>query len=210
VHLVVDPRQVSDGRALTDAAELVVDGSVAKANPALIGTEVGHGDAAEMGADGRAAHDRGVSGFRDRGLRLFIELSGLGESVGLVDLRLGETTDENEVTVPRGLENLTRGQLRDVELLVGIANVSVSTDHLVVKHGDKGLDSKDVVSEDEALDHVHLSALNLVVAVLFVPRPKYGGMLAKKGNIRTCSRRTSCQPWSWRRGDRRSWRDGRR
>ena len=56
VHLIVDPGQVSDGGALTHTAELVVDRSVAQAHPALVGAQVGHGDAAQMSANGRAAH----------------------------------------------------------------------------------------------------------------------------------------------------------
>ena len=57
VHLVVDPGQVSDGRSLTDTAELVVHGTVAQADPALVGTEVGHGDAAQVSADSGGADD---------------------------------------------------------------------------------------------------------------------------------------------------------
>ena len=53
----VDPGEVSDGGTLTDSAELVVDGTVAKADPALVGTQVWHGNAAQMGANSRAAED---------------------------------------------------------------------------------------------------------------------------------------------------------
>ena len=169
VDLVVNPGKVGDGGALTDSAELVIHGTVAEADPALVGTEVRHRDAAEMSANGGAAHDRRVAGVRDGSLRLLIKLSGGGESVGLVDLRLGQTSDEDEITVPRGLKNLTRGQLRDVELLVGITDVPVTGDHLVVKHGDEGLNTEDVVAEDEALDHVELSTADLVVTVLLIP-----------------------------------------
>ena len=169
MHLVVDPGQVGDGGTLSHTAELVVDGSVAQANPTLVGTEVGHGDATQMGADGGAAHNGGVAGIGDAGLGLLIELGGGGERVGLVDLRLGETTDEDEITVPGGLENFTGRKLGDIELLVGITNVSISGDHLVVDHCDESLDTEDVVSENEALNHVHLGASDLVVTVLFVP-----------------------------------------
>ena len=55
MHLVVNPRQVSDSRTLTDTTELVVDRSVTEAHPALIGTEIGHWNAAKMSANGRAA-----------------------------------------------------------------------------------------------------------------------------------------------------------
>lgn len=87
----------------------------------------------------------------------------------MIDFGLCQTSDEDKVTVPGGLENLTRGQLRDVELLVGVTNVSVASDHLIVQHGHEGLDSEDVVSKNEALHHVHLSTTDLVVTVLLVP-----------------------------------------
>ncbi len=87
----------------------------------------------------------------------------------MIDFGLGQTSDEDKVTVPGGLENLTRGQLGDVELLVGVTNVSVASDHLIVQHGHEGLDSEDVVSKNESLHHIHLSATDLVVTVFLVP-----------------------------------------
>ena len=111
VHLIVNPWQVGDSGALSDSAELVVDGTVTEADPALVGTQVGHGDATQMRADGRAADNAGVAGVGNGGLRLLIELSGGWQGVGLVDLGLGQTTDENQITVPGGLEDFTGGQL---------------------------------------------------------------------------------------------------
>ena len=55
--LVGDVGEVSGGGALTDTAELVVDGSVAKADPALVSTEIWDGDAAEMSADSGNANE---------------------------------------------------------------------------------------------------------------------------------------------------------
>ena len=52
VHGVVDVGQVCLGGTLSNSAEFIVDGTVAEADPALVGTEVGHGDATEMGANG--------------------------------------------------------------------------------------------------------------------------------------------------------------
>ena len=68
MDLVVDPGEVSDGGTLTDSTKLVVDRTVTQADPALVGTEVGHGDATKMSADGRAADDGRVSGIRNSGL----------------------------------------------------------------------------------------------------------------------------------------------
>ena len=87
----------------------------------------------------------------------------------MIDFGLGQTSDEDKVTVPGGLENLTRGQLRDVELLVSVANVSVASDHLIVQHGHEGFDSENVVSKNESLHHIHLSTTDFVVTVLLVP-----------------------------------------
>ena len=57
MDLIVDPRQVGDGGALSDSTELVVDATVAEAHPALVRAQVGDGDATQMSANGRAAHD---------------------------------------------------------------------------------------------------------------------------------------------------------
>ena len=169
VDLIVDPGQVGDGGSLSNSAELVVDATVAQADPALVRAQVGHRDATQVSANGRAAHDRRVTGIRDGGLGFLVELGGGGEGVGLVDLGFGETSDEDEVTVPGGLEHLTGGQLRNVELLVGVTHVSVTSDHLVVQHSHQGLNSENVVSEDKALNHVKLGAANLVVTVFLIP-----------------------------------------
>lgn len=169
MDLVVDPWQVGNGGTLSHSAELVIDGTVAQADPALVGAQVGHRDATQVGANGRAADNARVTGIRDGSLGLLVELRGGGQGVGLVDLGLGQTTDEDEVTVPGGLEHLTGWKLGDVELLVSITDVPVTSDHLVVNGRDEGLHTQDVVAEDETLDHVHLGATDLVVTVLLVP-----------------------------------------
>ena len=68
MHLIVDPRQVGNGWALSNSAELVVDGTVTQAYPALVGTQVGDGNAAQMCANGGAAHDTGVASVRNGSL----------------------------------------------------------------------------------------------------------------------------------------------
>lgn len=144
VNLVVDVGQVGDSRSLSNTAELVVDGSVTEANPSLVGSEIGNGDASQMGADSRAAQDGGVTGIRDLSLGLLVECGGGGERVGLVDLGLGETTHKDHFSVPGGLENLTWGELGDVQLLVGVSDVPVTGEHLVVDDSENGLDSENV------------------------------------------------------------------
>ena len=46
VHLVVNVRQIRCCGALSNTAELIVHWTVAKADPALVGAEVRHGNAA--------------------------------------------------------------------------------------------------------------------------------------------------------------------
>jgi len=169
VHLVVDVGQVGGGGTLTHTTELVIDGSVAQADPTLVGTEVGHGDATQMSANGRAAQNGRVTGIGDGGHGFLIELGGGGEGVSLVNLGLGETTDEDHLSVPGGLEDFTRGKLRDIELLVGISDVPVTGDHLVVHDSEDSLDTEDVGGNNEALEHVGLGSLDFVVTVLLVP-----------------------------------------
>jgi len=49
---VVNVRKVGLGGSLSHSAEFIVDGTVAKANPTLVGTEIRNGDATEMCANG--------------------------------------------------------------------------------------------------------------------------------------------------------------
>ena len=169
VHRVVDVWQVGLSWSLSDSTELVVDRSVAKANPSLVGTEIWHWNASQMGANGRANQDLGVSGVGKGGHGLLIEEGGGWESVGFFNLGHGESSDEDDLSVPGGLKHLTWWELSDVELLVGVSDVSGSGDHLVVDDTDDGLDTNDIGGEDEALEHVDLSSLDLIVSILLVP-----------------------------------------
>ena len=55
VDLIVDPGKVGYCGTLSDTTKLVIDGSVAEADPALVSTEIRHRDATQVSADGRSA-----------------------------------------------------------------------------------------------------------------------------------------------------------
>lgn len=142
---------------------------MAEANPTLVGTKIGDGDATEMGANGGAHENLGVLGVGEGGHRSFVEQGRIWERASLLHLCLCQSSNENELSVPGGLENLTGRKLRDVELLVGVTDISSSRDHLLIECGDNGLDTEHVRTEDEALQHVDLSSLDFIVLVLLVP-----------------------------------------
>ena len=144
VSLIVNVRQVTGGGSLSNTAELIVHRSVTKANPALVSTQIWDRDATEMGADSGDGHDGGVTGIRDLELGFFIELSGLGEGPSLSNFRAGESSDENELTVPRSLDDFTGRQISDINFLVGISDVSVGGEHLSVNASQNSLDSENV------------------------------------------------------------------
>ena len=168
-HLVVNIGQVTGGGTLSNSTELIIHGTVAKANPSLVSTQVWHGNATQVSANSRAAKHRRVTSRWNWSLGSSIEKSGVGERVGEVDFRFGQTTNENHLTVPGGLGDLSWGEFRDIELLVCVTDVTITGDHLVVNDSEDGLDANDVVTEDETLEHINLGAANFVVAVLFVP-----------------------------------------
>ena len=155
MHLIVNVGQVTGGGTLSHAAELIVHGTVAEAHPTFVGSQIWNGNAAQVSANSGGADDGRVTGIRDHSLGLFVELGGLRKSIGLLDLRLGQTADEDHFTIPGSLKNLTRRQLRDVQLLVGISDVSVPGDHLLVEAGNEGLDTKHVGRDDKTLYHIH-------------------------------------------------------
>jgi len=167
---VVDVGQVSLSGTLSDSTELVIDGTVAKAHPALVGTDIGSGNATKMGANSGGDVDLGVTAVVQLGERLLIQSSRLGQSIRLRHLGLGQSSDEDELTVPGGLHNFTGRKFADIDFLVSISDVTSSSDHLVVDDGEDGLESKNVAGQDETLQHVDLGSLDLVVSVFLVPQ----------------------------------------
>jgi hypothetical protein len=167
---VVDVGQVSLGGALSDSTELVIDGTVAKAHPALVGTDIGSRDATEMGANSGGDIDLGVTAVVQLGERLLIKSGGLGKSIRLIDLGLGQSSDEDELTVPGSLQDFTGRKFSNIDFLVSISDVTSSSDHLVVDDGDDGLDTKSVTGQDETLKHVDLGSLDLIISVFLVPQ----------------------------------------
>ena len=104
------------------------------------------------------------------GNRVLIESGGLGESVGVLNLTVGKSSDKDELTIPGSLEDFTWGKLSNIEFLIGVSDVTSPGDHLIVDNSDDGLNSKSVTREDEALEHVDLGSLDFVILVLFVPK----------------------------------------
>lgn len=167
---VVDVRQVSLGGALSDSTELVIDGTVAKAHPALVGTNVRSGNATEMGANSGSDVDLGVNAVLQLGERALVKSGGLGKSIRLRHLGLGESSDEDELTVPGGLHNFTGREFTNIDFLVSISDIAGSSDHLVVDDGNDGLNTESVTGQDETLKHVDLSSLDLVISAFLVPQ----------------------------------------
>jgi len=192
---VVDVWQVCLSWSLSDSSEFVVDGSVTQANPSLVCTKIWYWNTSQMGANGWADQNLGVTSVGKSGDRLFIQLGGQWKGVGIFNFSEGKSSNEDDLTVPSSLEAFTWWELRDIEFLVGVSNVSGSGDHLVIDNSDNGLDSNNVSWKDESLHHVHLSSLDFIVSVFFVPesiliKPVIGLGLGIK--------RISEVGWSWR------------
>eukprot|EP00345_Euplotes_harpa_P015828 CAMPEP_0168353868 /NCGR_PEP_ID=MMETSP0213-20121227/23514_1 /TAXON_ID=151035 /ORGANISM="Euplotes harpa, Strain FSP1.4" /LENGTH=216 /DNA_ID=CAMNT_0008365575 /DNA_START=181 /DNA_END=828 /DNA_ORIENTATION=+ len=145
---------------------------MAQADPAFVRSQVRHGDAAQVRADGRAHQDRRVlrSGRGQERLRLFIENLCWSRCFGLLDFSRSQSSDEDQLSVPGGLQDLTRWQLLDVEFFVRVSDVSDSRDHLIIHDGRDGLGSESIERNDEPMEHVHLRSLELVILALFVPQ----------------------------------------
>jgi len=168
-HGVVDVWQISLSWSLSDSSELVIDWSMAQANPSLVGSKIWNRNATQMSANGWADQNLWVGSVGKGSNRLFIKLGGQRESIGIFNFRESQSSNEDDFTVPSSLEAFTLWELGDIKFLVWISNISSSSDHLTVDDGDDGLDTEDVRGEDESLEHVHLSSLDLVVSVLLVP-----------------------------------------
>lgn len=142
---------------------------MAQADPTLVSSKIWDRNATQVGANSGAHQDLGVTGWWKGGDGVLIELSGLGEGLGLLDLSHGESSNENEFTIPRSLQDLAWWEFRDVDLLVGVSHVSGVGDHLSVDDGEDGFDTDGVAGEYESLQHVHLGSSDLIVSILFIP-----------------------------------------
>ena len=100
MHLVVNERQVGCCGSLPDTTKLIIDGTVTEANPSLVSSEIRNWDATQMSTNGRADKNGRVTGIRDLSLRILVELRAFRQGVGLIDLTLSETTDEDHFSVP--------------------------------------------------------------------------------------------------------------
>ena len=141
VHIVVDVGQVGLGGSLSHTPELIVDGTVTQAHPALVGSDVRSGDAAQVSANCRDDEYLRGTGVRQDVDVLLIEMAGLGQSVRLSDLAESQTTHEDKLTVPRGLHNFAGRQLTNVDLLVRVSDIARPRNHLVVNDRHDRLDA---------------------------------------------------------------------
>jgi len=170
MSLVVNVRQVTSSGTLANTSEFIVNRSVTEANPSFVSSQIWNWDTAKMSAYSGNGHNRGVSSIRDLELRFFVKLSSLGKCPGLRDLGNRKTTHKNELTIPRSLDNFTWGEVTDINFLVGITDVAITGEHLVINASEDGFDTQNVRADDESLKHVTLGTFNIIVTVLFVPK----------------------------------------
>ena len=97
-----------------------------------------------MGANGRTNQNLGVSGIGKCGHGLFIQQGGVWKCVGIFDLGGGKSSNEDDLSIPSSLKDLSWWEFRDIQLLVRVSGVSGSSDHLVVDNSDNGLDTNDI------------------------------------------------------------------
>jgi hypothetical protein len=145
---------------------------MAKTNPSLVGTEIGHWNASQVSADGWTHQHHRVAGLGKGRLRGLVQSGGIWQSLGLFHFTESESSHENQFSVPSSLEHFSGGELRDVQLLVWVSHVSDSGNHLLVDASHEGLNSEDIAADDESLKHVDLSSLDFIVFILFIPESK--------------------------------------
>jgi hypothetical protein len=86
----------------------------------------------------------GITAVGQSSNRFFIKSSGLGEGIGVLDFSWGKSSDENELTIPRGLDNFTWRQFSNIKFLVGVSDVTSPCDHLIVDYSNYGLDGEGI------------------------------------------------------------------
>jgi hypothetical protein len=112
---------------LSDSSELIVDRTVANADPTVISTQIRNGDATQMCADSRAHQKLGGTSIGQDDFFTFIQDCINGVFVFLLDFTVGKSSNEDGLTVPDNLHNFTGRKFRDVHLHVSIFIVSLPT-----------------------------------------------------------------------------------
>lgn len=82
----------------------------------------------------------------------------------------GKSSNENELSIPRGLKDFSWGKLTDVKFFVRVSNVSDSCDHLIVTNLSKHFDSKNVKRKMKALNHINLSSFDFIIFIFLIPK----------------------------------------
>ena len=105
---------------------------MAQADPSLVGTEVRHGDATQMSADGRADENLSVDGGGEVNLTLLVEEGGPGKSFFGGGVALGKSSDEDGLSIPDSLHDLSGRQNADVDFLIGVSDIPFSANEPLV------------------------------------------------------------------------------
>jgi hypothetical protein len=87
---------------------------MAQAYPSLVGSEIWHWDTTQMGANGRTNQNLGVSGIGKCGHGLFIQQGGVWKCVGIFDLGGGKSSNEDDLSIPSSLKDLSWWEFRDI------------------------------------------------------------------------------------------------
>lgn len=142
---------------------------MAQAYPTLISSKIWDRDTTQMGANGGAHQYLGVAGWGKGSHWNLIELGGLWECLGLLNFSQCQSSNENKLTIPRSLQHLTWGKLRDIDLFIWVSYISGISDHLAVDNGEDGFDTNSITWEHESLQHVHLGSSDLIIPILLIP-----------------------------------------
>ena len=122
-----------------------------------------------MSANSRTHKNLRISCIREISFWWFIK-KGIGwEGIGFFVFSKCKSSNKDELSIPRCLEDFTRGQLRDIEFFVRVSDVTSSCDHLMINYSKNGLYSEDVRGKYETLDHINLSSLDVIVFVFLIP-----------------------------------------
>jgi len=163
---VVDDFQVFKGGSLSDSTKLIIDTSVANANPSLVVTEVRNRNATQVSANGRADQHLRVLVVIEEDSFVFIEQCLFRQSMLLFDFLVSETSDEDRLSVPHNLNDFARRQGTDVNLKISVAIVSLPAGHSVDYSESEQTSQRGHGSPAKSIKQIDLGSTN--INVLFV------------------------------------------
>lgn len=122
---VVDGWEIFHGWSLSDSGIFIIHTSVANTDVSVVGTKIWNRDTSQVSADGRGDDYERFSSLVQNSGGVLIKSGGIWESIFLLNLFLGKSSNEDWDTVPDDLHDFGGWEFSNINFHIGISIVSL-------------------------------------------------------------------------------------